>query len=58
MVKNAFALQTVQTEKESALMQNGYSQKKYQHALYGIRISVVMQKFGISARPKKTKTLL
>ena len=23
-------------------MQNGYSQKKYQHALYGIRISVVM----------------
>ena len=42
MVKNAFALQTVQTEKESALMQNGYSQKKYQHALYGIRISVVM----------------
>ena len=42
MVRNAFALQTVQTEKESALMQNGYSQKKYQHALYGIRISVVM----------------
>jgi hypothetical protein len=28
MVKNAFALQTVQTEKESALMQNGYLQMK------------------------------
>ena len=36
-------------------MQNGYSQKKYQHALYGIRISVVMPNSKIRRDQRKQK---
>ena len=36
-------------------MQNGYLQKKYLHALYGIRISVVMPNSKNRRDPKKQK---